>query len=371
MTKMIIDSDAHLSEHPAIWEYLDNEYADRKPQAINIGSHSKHYPNRTHVWLIDGELAPKLDGRASFAMSTPPMGYEKSKGISLESQALTDVQERLKSMDMLGIDVAVVYTTLFLHPLTEDVMYEAALIRAFNDFMADVCKNSDGRIKWVAPVPMRNPLEAVKEVKRVKELGAVGIMVLGSVGDTLLHDRSFDPIYAEAEQLSLPICVHIGWAHSSLHQSSDSPATSFILPFELSTVMGLYSFLGGGILDRFPRLKVGFIEGGSIWYSTLVKRMEFWYSTPSAKSWISKKSPTAYLKEHDIYFTCEGDKQELQSLLEIVSDDRLMGFTDFPHTHFKDGKLATPFDNIKESTEICESLKEKLLWKNAKNFYNL
>lgn len=368
----IIDADSHIEDHPAIWDYLEPEYAHRKPLAVNVGELITHNTSRNYVWMIDGEMFPKLMGYGASCHGSPPVtDFAKAKPINVESQAITDVNERLKSMDAVKLDVSVIYSTLFLQPLTNDLMYEAALMRAFNSFMADACAKAPDRLKWVAPVPMRHPEEAIKEMRRVKELGAVGVMILGTAGDVLLHDRRFDPFYAEAEKLGMPVTVHVGWAHTGLHKSCESAGTAMILAFELSMVMGFYSFVGGGILDRFPDLKVGFIEGGADWFPSLLNRMEHWYDTPTAQPWQAKKRPLEYIRDHQLYFTCEGDEKDLPRFLEIVGADRVLGSADFPHVHFEGGKLGETFDEIRERDDITQEAKDLMYGPNAIKFYGL
>ena len=91
-------------------------------------------------------------------------------------------------------------------------------------------------------------------------------MLLPTAGNVLLHDRRFDKLFGYFEESGLPVCVHVGWSHDGIRESCDFPAASFILNFEMSMVMGFFSFLGGGILDRFPNLEVAFLEGGIGWY---------------------------------------------------------------------------------------------------------
>lgn len=368
----IIDADSHIEDHPIIFEnYLEPEYKHRI-QALNLGNLITHNTDRNYAFMVDGEMRPKLLGYGATVHGALPLtNFAKNKPISVESQAITDVEARLSSMDAVKLDVSIVYSTLFLQPLTKDLMFEAALMRAFNSFMADTCAKSNGRIKWVAPIPIRHPQEAIKEMKRVKELGAVGVMILGTAGDTLLHDRMFDAFYAEAEAMQMPVCVHVGWAHTGLHNSCDAPGTSMILAFELSMVMAFYSFVGGGVLDRFPNLKVGFIEGGADWFPSLVNRMEHWYDTPTAQPWLAKKRPTDYLRDCQLYFTCEGDERDLPRFIELVGADRVLGSADFPHVHFEGGKLGETFDEIREREDVSEETKQLMYGPNAIKFYGL
>lgn len=218
-------------------------------------------------------------------------------------------------------------------------------------------------------MPLRAPQEGVKEVRRAKALGASAITITGTAGDILLHDRRFDPVWAEIQDQGMPLCIHVGWTHDGIGASCDSPAAGFILNFELGIVFGLFSFLAGGILDRFPRLRIAFIEGGADWFPTAVGRMEKWRKTPTAEVWPAEKGPMEYLREREIYFTVEGDEDTLVDFVNFVGVNRILGAADFPHVHYEGGKLGEAFGDIREREDISDSDKDLIFGANALNFY--
>ncbi len=369
---VIVDADSHVEEHPVIWERLDKKYANRKPLAIEVGDAIQGRPERNVVWLIDGRICPKLMGHGATCHGSPPLSeFAKRKPVTIESQAMTDPTARLRDLDSAGIDVTTLFPTLFLEPITDDLPYEAALMRAYNDYMAEACEPYRSRLKWVAPVPLREVNLAINEMKRTQEKGAVAVMVLATAGGRLLHDSVLDPFWAEAETSRIPICVHVGWPHPGLLHSCNGTATSMLVAFELSMPIALFSFLGGGILDRFPKLKVAFVEGALQWYPIAIERMEHWRSTPTAAPWPTKNGPQYYLRERDVYFTCEGNEHRLAEFVEIFGQDRLMASADFPHVHYDSSKLSTSFDALACRDDLADTVKERLMGTNAVRFFQL
>lgn len=369
---LFIDSDSHIEDHEGIFDYLDKEYAHRKPTVIDIGGLVTHRPTRNKVWLIDGEIRPKLFGYNPSCFATPPTSdFAKQKPISMEVQGLMNTEKYIKGMESMGLDITVIYSTLFLHPLTSDPLFEAALMRSYNSYMAEKCGEHPDRLKWGALIPMGSISHAVSEIKRVKALGATSIMVLPVAGNVFLHEKRFDPIYEEMIKQDLPLCVHVGYGHAGVNQSCDSIAAALILNFEMSMTMGMFSFLAGGILDRFPGLKVAFLEAGAVWLPALVNRLEKWRPTPTAEVWPAKKSAMEYIQEHNLYFTVEGDEDNLVDFINLVGVDRVLGSGDFPHVHYAGGKMAETFIDIKENQNISSADKVKILGKNAQKFYNI
>jgi predicted TIM-barrel fold metal-dependent hydrolase len=295
--------------------------------------------------------------------------YARSKPFSLGSQGLTDVKARLKDMDAFGVDVQVIFPTLFLGNVTDDAAFEAALMRAYNTFVSKACAQAPNRLKWAGLVPLRSPAEAAKEVRRCKELGAVAIATLGTVGETLLHHKSLYPVYQEMEKLDLPLCVHVGWSHPGLNKSCENIYISRI-SFTLPVLAAFWSILGGGVLDDFPRLRVSFLEAGSEWLPYWVGRMDHYYhsDTNNARGgYMPKKRPPDYLREGRVFFTCEAEEALLPQVLELLGEDHMMASADMPHGEARDRAM----DIVRQRTDLSEVAKRKILGENAATFYNL
>lgn len=365
-----IDADSHIEDHDGIFAYLDEKYMHRRPRVVDIGDMVAHRPTRNRAWIIDGEMRPKMQGYNSSCHASPPTSdYAKLKPVSFGVQTLTDVPAYLDALDSVGLDISVLFSTLFLQPLTKDPFFEAALVSAYNSYMAEQCGKAPDRLKWGGLVPVRLPHLALAEAKRLKALGASSCMMLPTAGNVLLHDQRFDPLYAFFEEQQLPLCIHVGWAHDGVQESCDFPAASFILNFELAMVMGFFSFLGGGILDRFPALKVAFMEGGIGWYPAALSRMEHWQETPAAEPWKAQKRASDYLRENQVYFTVEGDEPDLPEFIRFAGEDRILGSADFPHVHYAGGRLSESFDEIRSRTDLSDAVKAKILSGNSQRFY--
>ena len=72
------------------------------------------------------------------------MARAKLKPFSLDSQTLLEPAARLKDMDAGGVDVQVIFPTIFLEPLSEDPRFEAALMKSYNSWMASACQQVSG-----------------------------------------------------------------------------------------------------------------------------------------------------------------------------------------------------------------------------------
>ena len=369
-TYKLIDADSHLEEGPEVFEFLDKEFAHRRPLVIDIGDAVAHRPTRDKVWLIDGEIRPKLFGAGQSCYATPPSSaFALKKRIPPEVQSLQDVDGLLAKLDDVPLDQIIVYTTLFLHPVTEDPRFEAALMASWNTYLYERAQLAGGRLGFGALIPTRDPNLGAKEIRRAKELGAASAMLLPVAGYKMLHDRSFDVLWEAALEVDLPIALHVGYSHKGIQDSCDSVAASLVLNFEMSMAVGMFSFLGGGILDRYPMLRVAFLEAGSVWLPAILDRMDKWRTTPTAEVWPAQRAPEEYLSTGRLFFTVEGDEANLVEFINQVGYEQILGSADFPHVHYAGGRLGQGFTELRDHADLSDVQKQAILGGNANRFY--
>src|SRR5437870_3672263 len=165
---------------------------------------------RSSFWLIDGTIFPKSAGKGGFLLGTPTEPGQRETTPDVRARELLDIAGRLQAMDMMGVETQVVYPTLFLAYLTDDVTLEVALCRSYNRFMAGVWEQARGRLRWVVVPPLRSIDASIEELNFAKEHGAVGLFFRGIERDRTLDDPYFFPVYQEAARLNMPVCVHTG-----------------------------------------------------------------------------------------------------------------------------------------------------------------
>ncbi len=246
----IVDADTHVSESTHMWELFDREMYPRRPVVVKAPEDTL-YGARNAFWLIDGDIVPRPVGRRSYRLITPSATkLEQTRGdIQLACRELTDVPARLRDMDKLGVDIQVIYPTLFLVYLTDDPVLDTALSRAYNRYLADACAKSNGRLRWVIVPPLRSIEESVKELHWGKEHGAVGVFFRGLEGDKTLDNPCFFPVYQAANDLGLPICIHTGIGNADLLDLIDVERNHSFLA---SRVLPLVAFRDPS-RTKFPR----------------------------------------------------------------------------------------------------------------------
>jgi predicted TIM-barrel fold metal-dependent hydrolase len=368
----VIDGDAHVEESPAVFAdpYWDPALAARRPQVVEADG--------TAYWFIDGRLWPRRSGRGALHFATPPAlgnvktGWTATKPDTLESVTLSDVDARLHYNQTQFIDLQVIYPTLFLgYPLAADLPLQNALCRSYNSWTADTCNRRGDALKWVAVVNLGDVPTAVEEVRRARrELGAVGVMVLGTVGDDKLDNPRLDPFYAEVCALDLALCVHVGWPSPSLTQLYDTVYDSLVLPFTVSMLTGFLDVVGGGVLDRFPALRVCFFEAGCQWIPFLVDRMDHYYEMAVDRgrwAYHAQRRPSEYLREGNVYFGFEVEDHLLPQVLQMVGPTQFIYASDIPHGD----RMFDSVAYLRQRADVSPADQDLLLYQNAARFYRL
>ena len=367
----VIDADAHVEEDVATWDFLDEEFRDRRPIPVLLegDQYRPIYGDVNAYWLIDGRPTNVPVGKGSMISLTPPISRAaKAKPFSTASQSLADVGARLSDMDKVGVTTQVLFPTVFNRPPTDDDRFLTALHRSYNTWLAGRCAEAPERLKWAAVMPLQEVDEAVRELNRAAELGAVAALCYPMVRGKTLDDRSLYPFYAEADRLGIPITVHIGWYSPELNKLCDNLFTaqtsSLIFPLQMSFL----GIIGSDLLERFPNLRFAFLEAGASWLLYLVEHMDHYYAVNGAMGWWRPtRSPTDWIKSGRIYLSFETDEALLPQVADFIGEDHLLLSTDMPHSELRDNAVS----QLAARNDLSDEAKRKIRHDNPMRFYGL
>jgi len=163
---------------------------------------------------------------------------------------MLDVKERLRHLDELELDVQVLYPTIFLRQLTRKPEVEIALCKSYNRWLAELCQRGEGRVKWVATLPLMSMDAAVKEATFAKQHGACGLFTRGLVNNRLFNDPYFYPFFEEASRLDLPICIHASAGSFEWMQLFDREGG--FAQFKVPVLSSFHTIVYDGIPEKFP-----------------------------------------------------------------------------------------------------------------------
>ncbi|MGH7859931.1 MAG: amidohydrolase family protein, partial [Candidatus Binatia bacterium] len=294
----------------------------------------------------------------------PGMGTSRKGDKFAERAGMRDPAERLKDMDLEGIDV----TVMFPGGAGEewamlDRDFAIALCRTLNDARAEFCRYEPKRLKSIAKLPMIDPDAAAAELRRcVTEHGFVGMVTPQHVRERNLDDRAFDVVWAEAERLGVAVCVHGGGQAVDQEpigvQRFQTRLEVHALTHPLGQMIAVDCFTVGGILHRFPKLRVGFMESGAGWLPYWLERLdEHWELMPEQAPGIDRK-PSEYFLDGGAYISCESDERMLPAVIETLGDRKIVYASDYYHW---DCSFPDTVRQIVERSDIGDGSKMRIL----------
>jgi predicted TIM-barrel fold metal-dependent hydrolase len=334
----VIDADGHVTE---TWEQI----------ARHLEEPYRHRPLLSPFFPQDGWDRRLIGTRGNWA------GDARSWEDALETG---------------GMSTAVLFPTLGLFmPFLHDAEWAVVLSRAYNTMLYKELTSQSRRLHGVALLPLQDPAAAAVELERaVSEQGFVGAMVSADSYYLLGHSR-FDPIYATAQRLRVPICVHAGG--TDLGVAGSEPFPKFIQAHTCSHAFAqmrqFTSMIFDGVPVRFPELTLAFLEAGSGWTPYFLQRMdEEWEKRGHAEARLLTRPPTDYVRGGRIYFSCEADEPLLPQAVQWVGEDRIVYASDFPHW---DHGYPKSVKELTERPDLTDDQKRRILADNARRLYRL
>jgi predicted TIM-barrel fold metal-dependent hydrolase len=349
---VVIDADTHVDECEDTWEFLTEAEAKFAPVTVSASAPATAggvNAERSRWWLVEGQLVPR-------AFHEGP-GYPPRV-----ARELQDVQVRLADMDRLGVDVQVLFSTFFIrYGNTAHPAAEAALTMAYNRWMAERCARTNGRLRWIAQVPLRDVNQAVDQLRWAKDHGAVGLFKRGYDLETPVTDSRFFPIYEEASTLDLAVCIHTGHPLPGREWDRGFPLMGAFLTLVTSRV-----------LPRFAKLRFGFIESGASWIPYALSQLAMHQRSASIHERPQTFELTRDLFRENRLFVAMDPVDDIEYLVRLGCEDNLMIGTDYGHGDISANQHA--LDQVRgwvAEERISETVARKILETNPQVFYGL
>ena len=337
----VVDGDGHVLEPADLWvRNVSKKFRDKAPRLFvdeETGGEG---------WIADGPIIirPPHAGAVGCARWSPERRRLQGVGSHYATDgppAGFDPDERIKEQDREGIDIAVMYPTLglFLGGI-QDPELAVECHQIYNDWVADWCGKHPDRFFAAGAVPLQDPAASVKEARRcVEKLGMRALFVRpNAYGERHVHDKDFDPVWAEAEGLGVPVALHPAgtgevWGAPQLYGRRWGLFPGFkVMAFLFDNYFALTAMVGTGVLERFPRLKLLVLESGAGWVLHWLDQMDHWIGevNPQDMDGLSLL-PSGYFRRQ-VFVSVDPDEKSLPATIDIIGSDRIMWASDYPHT---------------------------------------
>lgn len=356
---LIIDADGHIAEDsPAIVERMPEPYREKarlrpfQPFPPFDHLHSAHL-----VEMPEGAFDPKVGP-----------------------------DEWLAFLDEVGIEATVLYPTNGIGSSNiANPDWAIDVTRAYNDWLYDTYLKRSPRLRGMAllPLALLEPEAAVEELERaVKKLCMCGaVLPSNSLHAPPLGSRAYHPIYEAANALGCPIAIH-GGVHGGMGMDGLDPyAGVHAIAHPLGQMISLASIVFNGVLENFPNIRFGFLEGGVAWFLFCFERFDRSYETHVMRDLRGRylrlnrgEKVSDYVIRHAkagrIFVGCEGGEPLLATAVRMIGNRPFMYSTDFPH-EVNSKTCKQELAELLENEELSEDDKEAILYRNALAFYNL
>ena len=377
----IYDADAHVMMSPRMWADLPAEYQFRRPRPVRFGDADDLGGWKTS-WLLDGRLDPHPFGPGTHASNIPSMTMEeygaepeRAGDFSGAPQRigvvdLSDPDARIGALDTMGIDVQVLFPSTSYAAMSTDPGLEAALFRAYNRYVGGQCRVAPQRLRWAGLLPLREPAQAIAAIGEITTLGASAGVVFGTAGEQMLSDRAFAPVWDEFARTGLPLCIHMGMSYTPFeklcHSIQDANMIGKALPAQLAFV----AVVGHGMLDRYPDLRVAFLEFGGEWIFYAVGRMQHYVEVNRKRmadpAMLPANTVEDYIRSGRLFLATESSDAMMAQELDLLGDGQILYSSDFPHGEGRDEAAI----EIIGRTDITADQKQKILYGNAARFFD-
>ncbi len=239
------------------------------------------------------------------------------------------------------------------------------LSKFLNDHIAGVVRDFPDRFCGLGTLPMQSSELSIKEIERcMKELGLCGVEIGTHVNGKNLDDESLFDIFQAAEELNAAVFIH-PWDMLGKDRMKKY-WMPWLVGMPAETALAICSMIFGCIFDKLKNLKVCFAHGGGSFPFT-IGRIEHGFNVrPDLVAVNNCISPREYLGRFYLDSLVH-DEKALQYLIDLIGEDMVVMGSDYPFPlgEHSPGKL------IESMQELTDTVKEKLLWKNAAEFLGL
>ena len=369
----IISSDNHVMEPPDLWtDRIEPKFRDRAPKMTRAES-------GTDWWYCDGkQMVSVMPGTQTGVRFEEPEKLSLHEGGTFYEDVRPGgyiPEEHVKDLDIDGIDVSILYPTLglllFSHVGDSELL--SAIFRSYNDWLAKFCSAFPKRLKGIAMVNVDEVQDGVKELERCTKMGLPGAMIsVYPPENKPYHLPDYEPLWAAAQDLQMPLSLHIGTNRPGPGQQFDDLITmtpTFFINSDHWLRMSVGHMVYYGVFERFPKLQIGSVEVDLAWVPYFLDRLDYSYTQRfnEAHPYRYKEDmlPSDYF-HRNVFLSFQEDAMGIRDR-HVIGVDSLVWGGDYPHAESTFPRSRQILEEI--LVDCTEEEKAKIVGENAARIY--
>jgi aminocarboxymuconate-semialdehyde decarboxylase len=294
----------------------------RRHLCVDVHCHV-HYPPADEMVKGVYRREDEPNGRFSSALSRAT----NQKQMQNVWECLTSVEQRLRDMDKMGVEVQAISVSPFQFMYSLDPELGRKTARATNENLAAIVQKHPDRFVALANVPLQAPDAAADELEYcVKTLGFRGVEIgTNVVGQEISRGR--DAFWAKVQALDVMVFMHPNGFTGGERLADHYFINAIGNPLDTTVALGYLVF--DGVLERFPKLKIVAAHGGG-YISHYPARMDHVWNARADARTVVKMTPRRSLAK--VYFdTIVFDRDQLKHLVTLWGADHVVVGTDYPY----------------------------------------
>ena len=357
VTTGIIDVDIHPLPAPGKLDpYLSTKWKE----------YMERFGVRTTHGLAHVSEYPQMFGNAMRGDTWPEEGMPGSDLKLLQEQHLDKYNIELGTLQCLSPGGKT------LSPANQALNQDlgAALCTAVNDWQLHDMVAADPRLRLAMASMWESPDLAAQEIYRIGEdPGVVSVLGLAKSLEPL-GSRKYWPIFQAAVDVDLPLQIHL--SQGGGHPNTGTGWTSYHTEYHTGMVQSfqnqLVSLILSGTFDRYPDLRVLFVEGNVAHFAPLIQRLDYQWEIMKDEVPDLKRKPSEYIRDHVWLSTQPMDEpdnpQHLFEMIEEYCAENILYASDYPHFDFDSPDSSFP-------ASMPAQMKQDILLNNGKRFFKL
>ncbi len=327
---LLISADSHFVEPPNMWaERIDRKFRDRAPRTVT------DLKGKEGEYFVCENIEPmSVAGFFGAGVPSQELPEHNKKSFAQAPRSVFDPAYRLKDLDRDGVQAEVIYTSMGM-PLfgLDDAELRAACFGAFNDWAAEYCSYDPKRLIPLGLITLEDIPAAVAELARIAKKGVRGAMIWAEpASDHPYSAPEYEPFWAAAQDLNMSLSLHILTNRSGTGPTFGQRG----MMLNLATIhhaieRTLAVMVYGGVLEKFPRLKIVSAENDVGWMAYFMYRLDTVQHRMGVLGGMKLPMRASDYIKRQVYATFIADPVFVD-LLGRYPADNVMWSSDYPHT---------------------------------------